>query len=234
MAWLLLLCIALGAAGVTWLAVMRGAPPSNAVLISEAPTVPPTAASAEMGQPTGTVEVASVQNRGQGGAPPDSSPAVLVVYISGAVRNPGMYTLPADSRLGDAVAAAGGMQEDADADAVNLAARLMDEEHVRVPRLGQTLPAADNTPAPKEVATATAVRKTGAGPGSQASGKININTAGAGELEQLPGIGPVLAQRIVTNRLEQGPFKSVEELARVPGIKEAVLSKVRSLVTVGP
>jgi competence protein ComEA len=160
-------------------------------------------------------------------------PQALVVYVSGEVTAPGVYTLPVGSRVADGVAASGGFTDQANREGINLAARLNDEQHISVPRLGEVVQE-------PEVAPSTEAQEdpgipSGAGtPQRTSSGKININTATAKELEQLPGIGEVLAHRIVTDREANGPFKTVDDLMRVPGIKEGLMSKLRDLVMVGP
>ncbi len=140
------------------------------------------------------------------------SPAALYVHVSGAVREPGLYVLPRGARLVDAVAAAGGFGGDAARDAVNLARPVADGEQVVVPRIGEQ-------PAP-------------ATPGSAPGGKLDLNTADQAALEELPGIGPALAQRITGWREQNGRFTSVDDLLAVPGIGEKMLASLRDLVTV--
>lgn len=142
-------------------------------------------------------------------ASPSPSPAgssgTLVVHVVGAVRRPGVYDVPAGARVRDAVARAGGLTRRADVAAINLAREVVDGEQIVVPARGD--PArADSSPAGAGASTA------GTG------GKVNINLAGVGEFDTLPGIGPVLAQRIVEYRDANGPFASVRDLMKVPGI----------------
>jgi competence protein ComEA len=108
---------------------------------------------------------------------------------------------------------------------------LSDEQHISVPRLGEVVQELVVTPSGVAEADGSSASAT---PQRTPSGKTNINTATAKELEQLPGIGEVLANRIVTNREANGPFKTVDDLMRVPGIKEGLMSKLRDLVMVGP
>ncbi|MGB9594353.1 MAG: helix-hairpin-helix domain-containing protein, partial [Anaerolineae bacterium] len=115
----------------------------------------------------------------------------------------------------DAVQAAGGATQDADLALVNLAARVADGQQVHIPRVGEKAP---------QKSQATAI-PTLAGP-------LNLNTATAAELEQLPGIGPALAARIVQYRQEHGPFRTVDALLLVSGIGPSTLEKIRGLVTV--
>ncbi|MFD2093081.1 ComEA family DNA-binding protein [Blastococcus deserti] len=139
--------------------------------------------------------------------------ATVVVSVVGQVASPGLVTLPSGSRVADAIAAAGGLLPAADAASVNLAAVVSDGEQLAVGLPGP-VPAADPT---------------GAG-GS--GGRVDLNTAGVAELDALPGIGPVLAQRIVDHRGRQGPFRSVEELDDVPGIGPTTAAELAELVTV--
>lgn len=142
------------------------------------------------------------------------TPRPLRVYISGAVQNPDVYTLPQDSIVKDAMLAAGGPTDDADLDRINLALPVADGQHIYVPRLGeQDLPA----PLPS-------------GP-SASNGKLNINTADATALETLPSIGPTIAQRIIEYRQANGPFARIEDIMNVSGIGENTFAKIRDLIT---
>ncbi len=146
-------------------------------------------------------------------------PALLVVEVVGAVAHPGVYELPVGSRVADAIAAAGGYAADVDPRALearlNLAARLQDGQVIRVPRRGET-------------------GASGIGPvtdGASTTGLINLNTASVEQLDTLPGIGPVTAQKIVASR-EQKPFTSVEDLLSRKLVTAATMAKIRALVTV--
>lgn len=154
---------------------------------------------------------------------PSHTPAWVVVHVTGAVRHPGVYTLAENSRLKDAVEAAGGLASDADQAALNLATVLRDGQRVHVPASGESAPVA------AAIAPASApAASTSAQPGAL----ININTASAKELESLPGIGAVLAQRILDDRQANGPYAAVDDLVRVRGIGPVVLENLRPLVTV--
>lgn len=147
------------------------------------------------------------------------TPELLVVHVAGAVLQPGVYRLPAGSRTQDAVEAAGGFSADADSDAVNLAALLDDEEQIFVPRQGQS-----PQPSPEKQDQDQA---------GEAGPLVNINTALQAELETLPGIGPVLAQRILAYREEHGPFATIEELVDVPGIGPEKFEHLKTMITAG-
>lgn len=148
---------------------------------------------------------------------PTGTPGPILIYVTGAVREP--YTtvsIPAGSRVQEAVEAAGGMLEEADLERVNLAAVLHDGDQVYVPLIGDSASAE----ATSEVLLATP-------PGGA---KVFINTASLEELQTLPGVGPATAQRIVDYREANGPFTSLEELDEVNGIGPALLAKIAALV----
>jgi competence protein ComEA len=147
--------------------------------------------------------------------------ATIVVSVEGAVATPGVYHLRGDARVQEAIDAAGGAASNADLARINPAARLHDEERLIVP----TAPVAGNTVS-GEGPTATS------GGVTSSVDLININTASAELLDTLPGIGEVLAGRIVAYREANGPFRSVDELAEVDGISLAMVDKIRSLITV--
>jgi competence protein ComEA len=138
--------------------------------------------------------------------------STIVVQAAGAVSAPGVYHMPAGSRVVDLVAVAGGATADAAPGALNLAAVLVDGARVQVPRVGESVP-------PTVVADAPA-------------GPLDLNTATAAQLDQLPGVGPSLAAAIVRARERQGPFASVDGLLDVPGIGPAKLDALRDLVRV--
>lgn len=165
-------------------------------------------------------------------ADPAGAPAGrIVVHVVGAVVSPGVVVLADGARVADAIAAAGGAASDADTEQLNLARVLGDGEQVRVPHAGEQLVAPDPGPSPPGGASGggAAGASGGSTPGG---GVVNINTAGAAELEALPGIGPALAARIVEYRDGHGPFASVDDLTDVPGIGPAKLEALRSQATV--
>ncbi len=149
----------------------------------------------------------------------------IMVYVSGAVLEPGMYELAPNSRALDAVAAAGGLTETADRERVNLARRLKDGNQVNVPSVKQTAARSATQAKAKEGASASSAAK------GKAAVRVKLNTATAAELEALPGVGPALAQRIAAYR--QGRrFSSVDDLLKVKGIGKAKLERLRPLVEV--
>ena len=163
------------------------------------------------------VEVTTAPSGGTASTPISASPSpeVVVVDVAGWVRRPGVYEFTEGARVIDAIDAAGGARPGALLQALNLAAPLADGTQILVPREGQ------EGVAPSPV--------TG---GAVAGGLINVNTAAATELEELPGVGEVIAQAIVDYRTENGPFTTVDELIDVSGIGDATLENIRDLVTV--
>lgn len=173
------------------------------------------------------------------------------VQVSGAVLEPGIYDLPADSRAEAAIAAAGGLTENADTERVNMVRKLRDGMLLKVPALkaGSGKKAAQRAAvgagASWKKATANAYGKNTSGNAANASGKrggskasaqgsagrVRINSASASELQSLPGVGPALAQRIIAER-SRGRFASAEDLLRVSGIGKAKLEKMRAYVEV--
>ena len=141
-------------------------------------------------------------------------PAEIKVYVTGAVVMPGVYSLREGARLHELVEAASGARSDADLDAINLAARVLDEDHWRIPTRGE---------APADSATA-------AQPARQ--GRIDLNSATVEQLRGLPNIGEVRAQAIVSFREARGAFASVDDLLLVSGIGPETLAAVRGLVEV--
>ena len=162
---------------------------------------------------------------GPGGAPaaspsPSPSPAVIVVNVAGWVRHPGVFEFHQGDRVIDALKAAGGARKGAALESLNLAALLTDAEQILVPKPGQ----------------GAVVAPAGSSAGSTTTGvpgaKIDINTATETELEALPGVGPVLAQRIIDYRTQHGSFTTVDELDNVSGIGPATMGDLRDLVSV--
>jgi competence protein ComEA len=148
------------------------------------------------------------------------------VAAAGAVAAPGVQRLPVGARVVDAVDAAGGASPDADLGRINLAAVLTDGQQVYVLRPGETPPAV--------VGATDGAPGDGGGPDGAggAGGLINVNSASAAQLEELPGVGPATAEAIIAHRDQNGPFASVDELLDVRGIGEAKLEQLRDLATV--
>ena len=142
------------------------------------------------------------------------SVAQIVVDVVGAVRRPGLYRLRRGARVADAVERAGGLTRHAQREAVNLAAPLADGEQVVVAVQGQSVSAVGS----------------GAGAAGGPAAPVSLSTATAEQLDTLPGVGPVTAQKIVAYREEHGPFTSVAQLDAIPGIGPARLDELRGLV----
>ena len=157
---------------------------------------------------------------------------VICVDVEGAVRNPGLYELPQGSRVGDAVAAAGGLGKRAAKGQVNLASALEDGQQVVVPRKGEGASARQGEASGSSVSSSAASRAGTVGQDGSSSGKVNINTATAEQLQQLSGIGEALSQRIVDYRQSNGSFASVDELSKVSGIGSARLAAIRDSICV--
>ena len=145
---------------------------------------------------------------------------MIIIYISGAVVSPDVYELPASARVIDAVTLAGGLLEEADINRVNLASFMTDAQHIVIPTIGEDIEydAAVSTPIDSSA--------------TQTGTLINVNTASLTELTTLPGVGPVLAQNIISYREEHGNFTSVEQLENVSRIGPTILNNLRPLVTV--
>jgi competence protein ComEA len=159
--------------------------------------------------------------------------ATIVVDVRGGVATPGIRHLPGDARVADAVAAAGGLTADADVTRMNLAARLADGQRLTIPMGGRPVDAGTD-PAVFSSADATPMSQSAhAEPTSTPAVKlVNLNTASAAELKSLPGIGDVLAGRIVDYREANGPFRTVDQLREVRGVSAKLIEKLRPLVTV--
>lgn len=217
-------------------------------------------ATAESVQAVGAQQSPGTQSTAQPGANPSESAqgsasgeATVRVHVAGAVNNPGVYTLPAQGRTVDAIAAASGAAADADLDRVNLAGTLSDGVQIYVPHRGETAApaqiqpnggtanagqgnaangAAQNGASQGGAQPQPARTLTASGSAQKGSTPVNINTATAEELQSLPRIGPAMAQRIIAWREAHGGFRSVDELDAVPGIGPSMLENLRPLVTV--
>lgn len=161
----------------------------------------------------GSAETASEDAEDQTAA----EPPLICVHVSGAVASPGVCYLPEGSRAADAVEAAGGFAEGAAEDSLNLARILADGEQLIVARTDEL---AATNPSP------------GAAAPAPANAKININTATSEELQELDGVGEATAEKIIKEREENGPFATVEDIMRVPGIGEKKFEAMRDDITV--
>ncbi len=166
---------------------------------------------------------------------PSKDQEKIKIAIAGAVVNPGVYEIPKDGRVEEALGAAGGLAEEADRDWVdknlNLAAKLSDGDKLYIPKVGETTtPSSANTsPVPPPSSTGIV---SGSSKPSDCS-HVNINTASAAALDEcLPGIGPAYAQRIVEYRESHGGFKSIEEIQEVSGIGPKTFEKIKDQITV--
>lgn len=145
----------------------------------------------------------------------------VLVHVAGAVLAPGLVEVAAGARVADAIAAAGGAAPDADAGRLNYARPVTDGERIDVPRVGDDT--ADGGEAGSGGATSGGIRP---------DGRVDLNLATAEELETLPGVGPVLASRIVAHRDEHGPFVDVGQLRQVSGIGDKTFQRLADLVAV--
>jgi competence protein ComEA len=217
-------------------------------------------ASPMQGQGTSDLPEPSAPDQSMPRAEPAPMPQqAVIVHVAGAVAKPGVYSLNPGSRVADALDAAGGASKGADTDCINLALPVRDGEQVYVP-LRQASAGAGNAgvvslegggqPQPRQSAVASIPPNradiTRSAPDSSPSsdsadarvssnashtGLININTASVEELQRLPGIGPVLAQRIIDYRSANGPFPAVDDLVGVSGIGQAKLGRIAPLAT---
>jgi len=180
-----------------------------------------TASAPDVAAELGSGTVASGAPIEPGAAAADSGK--LVVDVVGAVRRPGLYDLREGQRAADAVARAGGSTRKADLAAINLAAPLVDGTQILVP--SRVSGATSGTALP--TGSGGAIASTS----SAHSVKVSLSTATVEQLDALPGVGPVTAQKIVDYRTENGPFASVDDLDAVPGIGPARIENLRDLVT---
>jgi len=147
------------------------------------------------------------------------TPSPLIIDISGAVISPGVYILPRESRVQDAIVAAGGFSSSADQSKINLAHFIRDGEKIYIPQIGEAIPEIPSNIEEQNTALSTEY-------------PINLNTAFAEDLEMLPGIGESRAKDIISYREQNGPFLSIEEIQKVPGIGPGIFENIRSLITV--
>jgi competence protein ComEA len=165
--------------------------------------------------------------------PAQPSTAMVQVYVVGQVKQPGVVSLAPGARVQDALNAAGGETDRADLTVMNLARKVVDGERILVPRPGEKVPTEEPIP-PGAVSGAGAGTggSTDGGGGAVPGSPVDLNTATVAELDALPGVGPVIAGRIVAWRQQNGNFKTVDDLGEVSGIGDATLEKLRPLVRV--
>lgn len=257
----LLLVAVLALVAVVWgVTQFSAAPRAEQVASSSASTESVQAVGAQQSPGAQPGTQSATQSTAQPGANPSESAqggasgeATVRVHVAGAVNNPGVYTLPAQGRAVDAIAAASGAAADADLDRVNLAGTLSDGVQIYVPHRGETAApaqiqpnggtantgqgnaangAAQNGASQGGAQPQPARTLTASGSAQKGSSPVNINTATAEELQSLPRIGPAMAQRIIAWREAHGGFRSVDELDAVPGIGPSMLENLRPLVTV--
>ena len=163
----------------------------------------------------------------------------IMVYITGEVKNPGIYELEENSRIKDVIEEAGGLKETADITDINLATILQDEDKITIPTKDKTMEEKQNTEriqSNKQSKTTEKSQNTTSistnTTGKNQNTKVNINTATQTELETLPGIGPSIASKIVSYRKENGKFKSIEEIKKVSGIGESKYANIKGLIKV--
>lgn len=163
----------------------------------------------------------------------------IMVYITGEVKNPGIYELEENSRIKDVIEKAGGLKETADITDINLATILQDEDKITIPSKEENKQEKQNTEKIQsnkqskttEKSQNTTSISTNVTEKNQNT-KVNINTATQTELETLPGIGPSIASKIVSYRKENGKFKSIEEIKKVSGIGESKYANIKELIKV--
>lgn len=168
----------------------------------------------------------------------------IVVYVTGAVKQEGVYSLKLTSRISDAIEKAGGLAENADIELINLAYQLEDGMKIRIPFQGEDEKASpENSEENESKQSKWITKESGTKETSQESeekqndttkknGKINLNTAGLNELDGLPGIGPAIAQRIIDYRKEKGKFTQIEQIKEVKGIGESKFEKVKDYICI--
>jgi len=193
------------------------------VALARSSAQPTPIAAAAHGPPVGLVSrtvPAAFATKGVSG--PTTAAGFLLVHVVGQVRHPGVVRLAPGSRVLDAVQAAGGASPSADLNHLNLARAVVDGEQIVVPKPGENVPAAG-------LPGAAGVGPTSAGAGG---GLVDLNTADAAALDSLPGVGPVIAQRILDWRTEHGRFTSVDELGEVSGIGDKLMAQIAPKVRV--
>ncbi len=154
----------------------------------------------------------------------DKSPEKICVHVGGCVVNPGMYEIDSPARIAQAIDAAGGLTEDASIDSINLASSVEDGQQIIVKSIDEI--------SKGDVASASGNGDISNSTGDSTSGKVNINTANATELQTVSGIGPAKAKKIIDYRTSNGPFKSIDDLTKISGIGEKTLESLKDSLCV--
>lgn len=175
-----------------------------------------------LNEPVVTIDKAQPSEQATSSVSQDAQKTIFV-HVAGKVANAGLYELPADARLQQAIDRAGGFSEGADTDALNLARQLTDGEQIIVPALSEQPQVSDGASASEQASGSTA----------QTTSKVNINTASLETLQTLKGIGASTAQRIIDDRTANGPYKTIEDLKRVSGIGDKKFASIASSICVG-
>ncbi|MCR4711023.1 MAG: ComEA family DNA-binding protein [Clostridia bacterium] len=206
-----------------------------ALIISEVTETPEAAEEVTEIRGAGEPETEGVNTENQGeesSEEPDEEPALIVLDISGCVQDPGIYQLPEGARLYELIDAAGGLTEDADRDLINQAAVLKDGSKIYIPAREER---GDRDPLDGTVTGENGGGSQGTGSssgGGSGNGLIDLNTATSEELQRIPGIGPVTAEKILKYREENGPFTDLEELLEISGIGEKTLERMKDYLTI--
>jgi competence protein ComEA len=178
--------------------------------------VPAAAAAASLAVP------AAASSRAPGSVPPVAGSSQILVHVAGRVRRPGVVTLPAGARVTDAIKAAGGVRHGTGTGALNLARKVIDGEQILVGVSG----------APGGAAPPGGSQPAGGAQAADPEAPLDLNAATSEQFQRLPGVGPVLAQRIIDFRTQQGGFRAVEDLRQVTGIGARRFAELKDLVRV--
>ena len=202
--------VVVAAVGVRYVVLPKTAGPAGGEPLVLAPASPPPASAAAAASPAAAADV--------------------VVYVCGAVKSPGVVRVPADARVADALALAGGPGPRAELDGVNLAAKVVDGQQIVVPERGVAVAAGSSAGAGSSAASGSA--STAGGSATAPGAPVNINTASLEELDALDGVGPATAQKIIDYRLASGPFKVIDDIKNVSGIGDAKFAAMKDSITV--
>ncbi|MDR0880663.1 MAG: ComEA family DNA-binding protein [Clostridioides sp.] len=167
----------------------------------------------------------------------EKNSGTITIYVSGAVEKPGIVTVDSNKRLFDAVAALGGTTAEANLDGVNMAKKLEDGKHYVIPKKGEPV-LVDEADIPSDESSASNNSSGNANAGnsngtsSNQSGKVNINTADAKELDTLPGVGESTAEKIIQYREKNGKFNNIEDIKNVSGIGDKKFDALKDLICI--